>query len=89
MTVNPGRHGPYPGRLDPDGISAYAAATGDDTGSVVAGLAVPVIFPVILVFTAVEAARADYPRRPGSGFAAACTVNTTLCCTDLSNPGSR
>jgi hypothetical protein len=43
MTVNPGRHGPYPGRLDPDGISAYAAATGDDTASVVAGLAVPVV----------------------------------------------
>ena len=61
MTVNPGRHGPYPGRLDPDGISAYAAATGDDTASVVAGLAVPVIFPVILVFTAVETARADVP----------------------------
>ena len=61
MTVNPGRHGPYPGRLAPDGISAYAAATGDDTTSVVAGLAVPPIFPVILVFGAVETARADVP----------------------------
>ena len=61
MTVNPGRHGPYPGRLDPDGISAYAAATGDDTASVAAGLAVPATFPAILVFSAVETARADVP----------------------------
>jgi acyl dehydratase len=61
MTVNPARHGPYPGRLEPDGISAYAAATGDDTASVVSGRAVPAIFPVILVFTAVETARADVP----------------------------
>jgi hypothetical protein len=45
MTVNPGRHGPYPERLDPDVTSAYAAATGDDTASVVAGATVPVIFP--------------------------------------------
>jgi acyl dehydratase len=61
MTVNPGRHGPYPGRLDPDGISAYARATGDDTASVLAGQAVPVIFPVILVFSAVQTARTDVP----------------------------
>ncbi|WP_123023748.1 MaoC/PaaZ C-terminal domain-containing protein [Mycolicibacterium stellerae] len=61
MTVNPGRHGPYPGHLDPEAISAYAAATGDDTASVAAGAAVPAIFPVILVFTAVETARADIP----------------------------
>ena len=61
MTVNPARHGPFPGRLEPDGLSAYAAATGDDTASVVAGRAVPAIFPVILVFTAVETARADVP----------------------------
>ena len=61
MTVNPGRHGPYPGRLDPDGISAYAWATGDNTASVLAGQAVPAVFPVILVFTAVETARAEVP----------------------------
>ncbi len=61
MTVNPGRHGPYPGRLDPDGISAYAWATGDSTASVSAGTAVPAIYPVILVLTAVETARADVP----------------------------
>lgn len=61
MTVNPGRHGPFPGRLAPDGIAAYAAATGDDTASVLAGRAVPAIFPVILVFAAVETARADVP----------------------------
>ena len=61
MTVNPGRHGPFPGRLEPDGISAYAAATGDDTASVLAGQAVPAVFPVILVFSAVETARADVP----------------------------
>lgn len=61
MTVNPGRHGPFPGRLAPDGIAAYAAATGDDTVSVRSGHAVPAIFPVILVFAAVETARADVP----------------------------
>lgn len=61
MTVNPARHGPYPGRMAPDGISAYAAATGDDTAWVAAGRAVPAPFPVILVFDAVETARADIP----------------------------
>jgi acyl dehydratase len=61
MTVNPGRHGPFPGRLEPEGISAYAEATGDDTASVLAGLSVPAIYPVILVFGAVESARADVP----------------------------
>jgi hypothetical protein len=61
MTVNPARHGPFPGHLAPDGISAYAAATGDDTASVVAGCAVPATFPVILVFAAVETARGDVP----------------------------
>ena len=61
MTVNPARHGPYPGRLEPDGISAYAAATGDDTTSVVAGQTVPAVFPVILVLDAVQTARADVP----------------------------
>jgi acyl dehydratase len=61
MTVNPARHGPFPGHLAPDGISAYAAATGDNTASVVAGCAVPATFPVILVFAAVETARGDVP----------------------------
>ena len=61
MTVNPARHGPFPGRLEPDSIAAYAAAISDDTASVLAGRTVPAVFPVILVFTAVEAARADVP----------------------------
>jgi acyl dehydratase len=61
MTVNPARHGPFPGRLAPETIAAYAAATCDDTASVLAGHAVPAVFPVILVFSAVETARADVP----------------------------
>jgi acyl dehydratase len=61
MTVNPARHGPYPGSLALDAISAYAAATGDDTPPVLAGRAVPATFPVILVFDAVNAARCDVP----------------------------
>jgi acyl dehydratase len=61
MTVNPARHGPFPGRMEAGAIRAYAAATGDDTASVAAGTAVPAIFPVTLVFAAVEAARADVP----------------------------
>lgn len=61
MTVNPARHGPFPGHLAPDAISAYAVATGDDTTSVISGRAVPTIFPVILIFDAVQTARADVP----------------------------
>ncbi|RDH74791.1 acyl dehydratase [Mycolicibacterium moriokaense] len=61
MTVNPGRHGPFPGHLAPDGIAAYAAATLDDTASVLSGRSVPAIFPATLVFDAVETARADVP----------------------------
>lgn len=61
MTVNPARHGPFPGRLHPDVIAAFAEATCDDTASVLAGRAVPAVFPVILVFAAVDAARADVP----------------------------
>jgi acyl dehydratase len=61
MTVNPARHGPFPGRLAPQTIAAYAAATCDDTASVLAGYAVPAVFPVILVFGAVDKARADVP----------------------------
>lgn len=54
-------HGPFPGRLEPDGIAAYAAATGDKTAAVLAGKAVPVVFPVILAFGAQQAANADVP----------------------------
>jgi acyl dehydratase len=61
MTVHPARHGPFPGRLDPQLITAYADATGDRTAAVMDGRAVPAVFPVILVFTPQEAARADLP----------------------------
>jgi len=61
LTVTPARHGPFPDRLRPDAIAAYAAATGDETPAVLDGLAVPAVFPVILVFEAQEAARADLP----------------------------
>jgi len=61
MMVNPARHGPFPGRLLPDTIAAYAAATCDDTAAVLGGRAVPPVFPVILVFAAQEAARAEVP----------------------------
>ena len=61
LMVAPSRHGPFPGRLGPDAIAAYAAATGDHTPAVLEGLAVPAVFPVILVFGAQEAARADLP----------------------------
>lgn len=55
------RHGPFSGRLEPERISAYAAATGDRTTSVLAGNAVPAVFLVILAFTAQEAANGDVP----------------------------
>jgi acyl dehydratase len=61
LTVTPARHGPFPDRLRPDAIAAYAAATGDETPAVLDGLTVPAVFPVILVFEAQEAARADLP----------------------------
>jgi hypothetical protein len=61
LTVAPARHGPFSGRLEPQVIAAYAAATGDQTAAVRNGLAVPAVFPVILVFEAQEAARADLP----------------------------
>ena len=60
-TVVAARHGPFPGLLDPETIARYAAATGDPTASVLAGLAMPAVFPVILVFTPHEAARGDLP----------------------------
>src|SRR5579875_325822 len=55
------RHGPFPGRLEPNCIAAYAAATGDTTAAVLAVKAVPVVFPVILAFGAQQAANADVP----------------------------
>lgn len=55
------RHGPFPGRLDGARIAAYAAATDDHTPAVLAGRAVPVVFPVILAFAAQEAANGDLP----------------------------
>jgi len=61
MTLVPARHGPFAGRLDPETIAIYAAATGDRTAVVLRGSAVPSVFPVILVFTAQETARADLP----------------------------
>jgi acyl dehydratase len=61
MRVNPARHGPFPGRLATESIVAYTAATGDQTAAVLDGGAVPAVFPVILVFDAQEAARADVP----------------------------
>ena len=61
LVVAPARHGPFPGHLAPETIAAYAAATGDQTAAVLDGRAVPAVFPVILVFTPQEAARADVP----------------------------
>jgi hypothetical protein len=61
IAVFPTRHGPFIDRLEPAAIGAYAAATGDRTATVLAGEAVPAVFPVILVFAAQEAARADLP----------------------------
>jgi acyl dehydratase len=58
-TVAAGRHGPFAGHLDPVMIARYAAATGDRTATVLNGRATPSVFPVILVFTANEAARSD------------------------------
>ncbi len=61
LAVAPVRHGPFAGQLAPEVIAAYAAATGDQTAAVLAGHAVPAVFPVILVFAPQEAARADLP----------------------------
>ena len=62
MTVDPvSRHGPFPGRLAPERIAAYAAATGDETNAVLAGQAVPAIYPVILAFEAQGASNGDVP----------------------------
>ncbi len=61
MLVQPRRHGPFPGLLDRERIAAYADATGDHTPAVRAGVAVPAVFPIIVGFDALEAARADLP----------------------------
>lgn len=61
LVLAPARHGPFPGILAPDAIAAYAAATGDQTATVLDGRAVPAVFPVILIFDPQEAARADVP----------------------------
>ena len=61
MTVASVRHGPFRGHLEPTMIASYAAATGDQTSAVLAGRAVPAVFPAILTFTPQEAARADVP----------------------------
>jgi acyl dehydratase len=61
VRVQPRRHGPFPGVLDRARIAAYADATGDHTPAVRAGAAVPVVFPIIVGFDALEAARADLP----------------------------
>ncbi|OBK45274.1 MaoC/PaaZ C-terminal domain-containing protein [Mycobacterium sp. 1081908.1] len=55
------RHGPFSGTLDPQSIAAYARATCDHTTAVLSGDAVPVVFPVVLVFQAQQAANADIP----------------------------
>jgi acyl dehydratase len=53
------RHGPFSGRLDPQHIASYAAATNDDAPDVRDGVAVPATYPVILVFDAQAAANRD------------------------------
>jgi acyl dehydratase len=55
------RHGPFAGHLDPETIARYAAATDDRTASVLDGVGVPAVFPVVLVFTPNEVARGDLP----------------------------
>src|SRR3954447_4198385 len=62
LVLAPARHGPFPGTLAPENIAAYTGATGDRTVAVLDGVAVPAVFPAILVFTAQEAARADVPK---------------------------
>jgi acyl dehydratase len=55
------RRGPFPGVLDPASIAEYAAATNDDSPSVVRGESVPATYPVILVFEALNAALDELP----------------------------
>jgi len=67
MTVTSVSHGPFDGSLDRERIAAYAHATGDQTPAVLDGLAVPAVFPVLLVFGPNEVARADLPAAAYSG----------------------
>jgi acyl dehydratase len=55
------RHGPFSGRLDPERVAAYAAVTGDHSGAVLRGQAIPAVFPVVLVLDAQAATHADLP----------------------------
>jgi acyl dehydratase len=59
--VQPRRHGPFPGVVEPGLVAAYADATADPTATVRAGVAVPAVFPIVLAFEAGEQARADLP----------------------------
>jgi acyl dehydratase len=61
LVLAPARHGPFSGDIAPGTVAAYAAATGETNPAVLAGRAVPAVFPVILVFAAQDAARADVP----------------------------
>ncbi|WP_319451904.1 MULTISPECIES: MaoC/PaaZ C-terminal domain-containing protein [unclassified Mycobacterium] len=61
LRVEPKRHGPFPGVVEPALVAAYADATADDTAAVLAGAAVPAVFPIVLAFEAGEQARADLP----------------------------
>ena len=56
------RHGPFAGRLDSQHIASYASATADETAAVLAGAAVPAVFPAVLTFLAQEAANGDVPK---------------------------
>src|SRR6202030_3720853 len=55
------RHGPFPGRIEPDRIAPHAAAPGDQTAAAAPGDAVAGVVPVILAFGAQEAANSDLP----------------------------
>lgn len=61
VKVLPRRHGPYPATVTSDQLTAYAGATADDTSAVLSGTAVPVLFPIVLAFSAGDDARADLP----------------------------
>jgi acyl dehydratase len=65
------RHGPFTGRLAPDAIRAYAAATNDPNPRTRDGRAVPPTFPVLLVFDAQTAGNSVVPREAFSAARAA------------------
>lgn len=56
------RHGPFPVTLDSDMIRQYADATNDPNPRYQDGSAVPVAFPVVLVFDAQTAGNSAVPR---------------------------